>query len=406
MRSAACVITCLSVVALGACQSDKPLAQRPVAQQVCDPNVLICDSEPPPPPPPPPPVPYSTVATGFGNGGSLQVILLGEKDSLPYLIYQTTGGTWYSRGRLPDPAGVKFSAIATGRGNGGSLQVLLLGARDSLLYLIYQTTSGTWYWAGHLAAFSSTKFTGIAAGSGNQDYLQVIGLGASDHLPYLIWQDGGGGWNWAGHLSVFGTTQLSTVTSADRGNLTDLRFYFLQASNGYPYQIWQSGADGGWHALHNTFANFSFKAPLAADTGNFPADVVVFGRGQDNLLYAFGDNLCGFYYCENPWYGQLPGGVPFSAVAVGDGNDQLLQVIGLGLSDGLPYLTWGDKYGNWFWHGALPDPNSVPFKAVATGNGNGGSLQVILLGKNDGLPYLIYQTTSGAWYWRGLLPDP
>jgi len=343
------------------------------------------------------------------------VVLLGKNDSLPYLLYQTTSGAWYSRGKLPNPAGAKFSAIATGPGNGGSLQVLLLGATDSLPYLIYQTTSGNWIWAGHLPAFGSTKLTAIAAGSGNSDQLQVMGVGASDHLPYLIWQNGGGGWNWAGHLSAFGTTPLlNTVTSAGSGSSDNsnhlLKFYFLKASDNHPYAIVQDGSDGSWH-LNANLVDFAFRAPLAADTGNLGlGGVMVVGiagsPGAAPWAYASYD-VC-VWACSTG-IGKVPPDqiAPFSAVAVGDGNDELLQVIGLGLGDGLPYLTWLDNGGStWHWYGALPNPNSVPFKALATGNGNGGSLQVILLGRDDGLPYLIYQTTSGHWIWGGLLPDP
>ena len=57
------------------------------------------------------------------------------------------------------------------------------------------------------------------------------------------------------------------------------------------------------------------------------------------------------------WAGQLPDpGVPFSAVATGNGNSSYPQVIGLGASNGLPYVTWQDAIGSWYWGGQLPDP--------------------------------------------------
>ena len=335
------------------------------------------------------------------------MVLLGKNDSLPYLIYQTTSGTWYSRGKLPNPAGVKFRAIATGPGNGGSLQVLLLGATDSLPYLIYQTTSGNWIWAGHLPAFGSTKFTAIAAGRGNSHQLQVIGLGTTDSLAYLIWQDEGGAWHSGGHLSAFRTTKFRTVTSAgdaccDSDNL--LQFILLGANDSLAYQIYQESS-GFWGSAAGPITAgwqlIKFSAVAALANGPFPstADVIGLHIG-DGAPYVFATE-------ENTvvcWCGPLGGGAHFSAVAAGIGNSEHTQVIGLGATDGLPYLNWSD--GFWYPTTPLPTPNSLPFKTLATGNGNGGSLQVILLGRDNGLPYVLYQTTSGNWIWGDLLPDP
>ncbi len=115
--------------------------------------------------------------------------------------------------------------------------------------------------------------------------------------------------------------------------------------------------------------------------------------------------------------GQLPDpGIPFGAIAAGIGNVGTAQVIGLGASDGLPYLIVGTEYssfplagcddqGIWHWYGRLPVPDGVQFNAIATGYGNDWNLQVVTLGASDGLPYLTYQvSSSGTWYWYGQLP--
>jgi hypothetical protein len=355
-------------------------------------------------------VQYSTVATGKGNDGFLQVVLLGKNDSLPYLIYQTNSGAWYAKGKLPNPAGVKFRAIATGRGNGdNSLQVLLLGANDSLLYLIYQTPSGNWLWAGRPGPFGTMKFTAIAAGVGANKYLQVVGIAASDSLPYLIYQGSSGTWYWGGHLSAFGTTKFrSVVTAGGGGDLFYLQVLGL-ALNDLPYQIaWQDLNPGGWHSggllnQSNGGAGVGFRSLSPASGDFFPPEAVLVGpQAGDGSLYAFGSS--GAVLGGNPWYGHLACCNRFRAVAAGVGNQEQIQVISLGQSNGLPYLTWMENSQDWHYAGELPNAG-IPFSTLATGNGNMGSLQVILLGEN-GLPYLIYQTPGGAWYWGGQLPNP
>src|SRR5690242_6562807 len=153
MRSAAFFSVCLSFATLASCRSDNKVA-GPYKPEFFVPCYSNCD---PPPPPPPPPVPFSTVATAPGNPpGTLQVIALGMNDSLPYIIYQNSDGSWHWGGRLPDPNGVKFSAIATGLGNPHSdfighaytLQVIATGANDSLPYVIYQNLDASWHWGG------------------------------------------------------------------------------------------------------------------------------------------------------------------------------------------------------------------------------------------------------------------
>jgi len=51
-------------------------------------------------------------------------------------------------------------------------------------------------------------------------------------------------------------------------------------------------------------------------------------------------------------------------------------------------------------------PLNLQFTALAVGKGDHDNLQVILIG-TDGLAYLMYQiNSSGNWYWYGRLPTP
>ena len=94
---------------------------------------------------------FDVVATGE-VGGNLQVICLGTADQAPYLMWQDSGnGSWHWYGALPDPQGLRFRQAATGFGNGGNLQVICVGANDGQPYLIWQAAStGSWYWGGAL----------------------------------------------------------------------------------------------------------------------------------------------------------------------------------------------------------------------------------------------------------------
>jgi hypothetical protein len=428
MRSAAFFSVCLSFATLASCRSDNKVA-GPYKPEFFVPCYSNCD---PPPPPPPPPVPFSTVATAPGNPpGTLQVIALGMNDSLPYIIYQNSDGSWHWGGRLPDPNGVKFSAIATGLGNPHSdfighaytLQVIATGANDSLPYVIYQNLDASWHWGGKLPD-PGVRFTAVAAAINRQPYLQVVGIGATDKLPYLIWQDGGGNWTWAGKLLNPNGVQFASVVAGKSwdcsGYCPDLWVMGLGAQDHLPYLVWQDPyGNWTWWGLTNN-APFS---TISGDSSFVPAyDCDVNGSGNpydsptwqvvgigatDSLPYDnFLENPCNSNFFDLH-HSLLPDpGVKFASTTIGWGNYGQVQVVGIGARDGLPYLIWQENGGTWHWGGALPDPG-VPFKAPATGTGNGGNLQVILLGANDGLPYLIYQVnSSGTWHWAGKLPDP
>lgn len=396
MRLSENVIVSLLVAVFTACQSDNPFDKRSKPDFSASATLA--------------PVPLGVLATGKGNGGSLQVIAIGANDSLPYLIYQTTAGNWHWGGALPDPNGVQFSAVTTGSGNGGSLQVIAIGAKDSLPYLIYQTTSGNWHWFGKLVNPNGVQFRGIAAGSGNNGYLQVVGIGAKDGLLYLIWQNGGGGWNWAGHLSAFGTVQFNAIT-AGRGVFPvsldpALLFVGIGASDSLPYAIYQNRSNGAWVSggrMLDPGVTFSAVAVGFSNTANYYSQVIALGA-TDGLPYVIRTDG------RLPWSRSLlpDPGIAFSAFVTGSGNNNngTQQVIGIGASDGLPYNIWNDNT-TWWWGGQVPDPNGIQFKNIGMGPGNNGYLQVIVTGVSTGIPFLIWHDNSAAsWFWGGQLPDP
>src|SRR5262245_4206982 len=148
---------------------------------------------------------------------------------------------------------------------------------------------------------------------------------------------------------------------------------------------------------------------LSTETGAMSEQQVVGLGVSDHLPYLFYQDTDGAWH----WVGTIPcvnplsEPVPLQSLLTAIGNSNQLQVIGLGLNDNLPYLQWQDTKGAWHWAGTLPYHNpptsAVPFASLAAGSGNGGRLQVIGLGSADHLPYLMWLDTNGAWTWQGAL---
>jgi hypothetical protein len=323
-----------------------------------------------------PPVAFSQIATGMGNSGDLLVIGLGaddDNDGWPYLIYQSNGG-WQWWGQLPNASPpVAFFQIATGVGSGGNLQEIGLSAPDGLPYLIGQDN------ATELPnASPPVRFSQIATGVGSGGNLQVIGL--SGDQPYLIGQDNAtGAWSWYGQLPNASPPVRFSQIATGVGSGGNLQVICL--SGGQPYLICQDNATGAWSwygQLLNAPVGFS-KIATGVGSGD---DLLVIGLSDDGLPYLiYQDNATGAWN----WYGQLPNASPlvrFSQIATGVGSGGNLQVIGLGASNGLPYLICQDNApGAWNWFGQLPNASSpIPFSQIVTGVGSGGNLQVIGLG--------------------------
>ncbi len=174
-----------------------------------------------------------------------------------------------------------------------------------------------------------------------------------------------------------------------------------QSASSIPHLAVAAGKVGQMYLLNRDRMG-GYLISEATGVGNGGRLQVVGLGASDGLPYLIWQDTNGRW---NP-FGKLPDpNVQFSTITTGLGNGGRLQVVGLGAADKLPYLIWQDTNGRWHWFGKLPDPN-VQFSTITTGLGNGGRLQVVGLGAADKLPYLIWQDTNGSWHWFGKLPDP
>lgn len=189
------------------------------------------------------------------------------------------------------------------------------------------------------------------------DALQVILLGLVDRQPHLLTQDPKKGY-WESDPEPFKTHQplgYSAVASY-RGAYDRAVVVLLDYVSNQPFVAIQN-SDGSW--LPDANALWSLA-------------------GQDN---------------RNP---PVPGG--FKDVVMARGNSDNLQIVLLGTDDGLPYLFWQDAAGTFHWHGRLPsDQPEGGFKAMDMGRDGDGNLQLVMLGATDGIPYLTWQNTGGSW---------
>ncbi|HTI05789.1 MAG TPA: hypothetical protein VL549_10750 [Gemmatimonadales bacterium] len=326
----------------------------------------------------------------IGNSGNAQVILLGN-DGRVYLSYQVAAsGNWYWAGSLPST--VLLKTIASAKGGDGNIQIVGLGKPDGLPYLIYQVnSSGNWHWAGDQPTSNGFAFSSVANGIGAGDdpdwiFTAVPALGATDGLPYAAYQDHDGTWS----------SYPSNTTSAGA-------FATIPGSQRLSSII----------GLTNESSSNLIDPDRANDFGAYG---YLIGLGDDQLPYLMALEQyigpCSGYCTRWGWRGLLPNGLPFKAIAAGLGDDEgagttdRAQIIGIGATDGQPYLIYQAHSGAWYSPGLLPNAPGLRFRFVATGKGNDGNLQVIFLGE-DGLPYLSYQVhASGNWYWAGALPNP
>ncbi len=132
-------------------------------------------------------------------------------------------GSWSQWVTAPSPSGLTFQDIALGYGNNGTLQMVLLG-QDGHPYLAYMArnggaSSGAWTWFGALPDENNQTFKDLTMSYGNgypgalTTTLQLVGLSGQGGAisPTLIWQDPGGNWHWFGSLP----NKLGTASAAD-----------------------------------------------------------------------------------------------------------------------------------------------------------------------------------------------
>ncbi len=154
------------------------------------------------------PAGYSALTLGPGNSGNLQAILLGKDDGQPYLYWQAAGnGVWSGPFPLTSSSyAAGFTAIASGVGNEGNLQVVLLASDTRQPYLYWQAV-GNGIWSGPMPLFPSEQlpadlveiqaFPSVAQTASR---LQLILRRATGNTLRLGWQGDAGNWQYYGEL--------------------------------------------------------------------------------------------------------------------------------------------------------------------------------------------------------------
>jgi hypothetical protein len=299
-------------------------------------------------------------------------------DGIALVAYQQQPqATWVSPGATFQPSGFSVTTFAalpsagggtapfvTANGNGGRLQVVGLAADTGLPYLPYwQDVDGSWHTGGGLGG--PGRLATVLAANGNAGYLQLVGL--YQGAPWLVnWQDSNGNWHGS-------TWQISsapppgityTALAAAPGANATLQLVGL-ASGGFVTRAGYQDSNGGWHD--------EYAAPLLDYAPN---------QGPSQAIYA--------------------------AVAIGNGNSNYLQVVGLGLSDGQPYLAgWQDGNGNWNYGFDLEGPPGSPtLSTLSLVHASNDWLFAISLGA-DRMPYVAaVQDPEGGWHAGYALPSP
>jgi hypothetical protein len=342
---------------------------------------------------------FTAVATGKGQNGNLQVVLLGT-DKLLYLVYQVnSSGNWYWYGALPNPSGVQFKDVAVGIANNNNLQVVALGASDGRQYLTWQSASdGGWHWYGQLPNVAGFYNQTVGTNGSNMEAIGNFGgLGSTLSDAYV---DKSGTWHNYGLLPIAPErgaifTDPQTLASGCQGSCSTGQLHVFFLTTAFPpgvNDVWKPSG-GTWQTsflLPDDNVTFYHIATMI----DWLSRIWVIGVDQSGKPYAI------YNQGSWTWLGALPNqGVSFYPLATGMASNQWLWVISVpGVNS-----MYRDN-GGWHFHGALPNPLGKTFTQAATGVGNSSHLQLIAIA-TDGLPYLIYEA-NGNWNWYGQLPTP
>jgi hypothetical protein len=306
------------------------------------------------------------LVAGQGDDKNLQLLGLGVDNYLHLVAWQEhSTGKWHSSEWF-NPQVELSPSLAIGLGDHNNLQVLGVGL-DHYIYLAawQEASSGTWHpGAGTknpLIQFKSLPLAAgwgdIARGSVSAANLQVLGLGLNDNLVYLAcWQNG----------------------------LTGEWFY-----------------EGPGAALKNKNVKFASLVAVPGDGMNLQ----VMGVGlNDHLVYlacwqerSTGQWHEGVSTPKNPDLAVIP-----SSLVMAQGDSHNLQVLGLGRSDNRVYLVCYQESATGTWR--IPDDrspkSSIPFSALSIGMGDDDNLQVLGIGRDDGLVYLAcwQDRSTGTWH--------
>ncbi len=330
---------------------------------------------------------FTQLVSGAGNGGSLQVIGLAG-GGLQLAGFETGGvaapAGWQPGTALPSLT-TQLASIATGS-VGTELAVFGVGASDGFAYLgAIQDGTGAWSGGSELPGQTvalSALTTGPGWTSAGAPALQVLGLGTGDGFAHVAASQAAGS-TWASGMSLPNQTKLSTLltgTGRDSSHNPTLVVVGLGASDGYAYLAAAESGTGTWSGgmlLPNQSVRFSALAAGPGGNVSTPAFQMV-GLGATNglpYLAAWQDN-------SGTWYGGFAltaQTVALSSIGAALGTDTTgaaaLQVVGLGKADGLPYVaTWQNANGNW-------NPNNVGW-VDATGTTRAASVAL----PNPGVP--------------------
>ncbi len=336
----------------------------------------------------------------FSNAGNLNLIYV-DQNGL-HAFTQNSLGVWaVATAPGPNPVNVTFTSVL------GLSNVLFALDQNGKLWRITQDASGNWSSAGFQALpsavdtyidFSVTAVEGIGA----------LICGATIASPFVQFGPLDGTLSQPVQLaSVYGpsiavaaTHKNGTTTAVMLGATASIEINRTSGAYSTDGVNWQSAV------IPQTVGYPDVVAIATGNAGTLQA--IILSRNLQNnsgipcLLWDSSGNGSNW-----SWYGPLPNsnGITFTQAAAANGNGGNLQVVGIGATDGLPYLIWQDaSNGNWMGCYQLPIGQNAP-KVIdlCMGTGNQGYLQVAYIGA-DGKIYVNWQDQNGKWGWYGPLP--
>lgn len=226
------------------------------------------------------PAGFSALTLGPGNSGNLQAILLGKDDGQPYLYWQAAGnGIWAGPFPLTSSSYAPgFTAIASGAGNEGNLQVVLLASDTGQPYLYWQAV-GNGIWTGPTPLFPNEQLpAGLVEIQAYQSpaqtpaRLQLILRRATGNTLQLGWQEADGKWRYYGEL--FHPTWMQDIApSIENRKLTHLIIPGTHDSGTYGINVGSSYSPDS--PISGGLADGGAEAAAMAGTGVLDAVPVV-----------------------------------------------------------------------------------------------------------------------------------
>lgn len=353
----------------------------------------------------------TTLALAPGNSGSLQLVALDAYTARPVLDYRPQNSrAWTPFGSLPGARSGRFSTLASGTGNGGNLQVVVLDTAGQPQLFWQDNSSGVWRFMPmptttqvYAPGFSEVAF--VASRSG----LTLVLLAADTKQPYTYFQDGNGSW--------FGPQPLATAQpvyaagfcalAAGVGNANNAQILLLSADTRQLYLYWQDAATGVW------------SGPTALGRAPFPQGFRSLGVGHRgaNLMAVMiaerdGQPYCFMLHASGAWegasclvdYPRYEAG--FATLAAVSGLGGTLIVVLLTSDTGQPYVLTVPG-GQPAVPLPLPQPIAPCSEAAATFLPvGGGSVEVVLREAGANCLWTASLGSGGVWQSAGRIAAP